>query len=69
MERPSREKLGGGSGDPGETTADGGAAGGARNKSQTATNVTFLLNNLLQQYDNSLRPDIGGALRGILDIL
>ena len=25
-----------------------------------ATNVTFLLNNLLQEYDNSLRPDLGG---------
>ena len=27
---------------------------------QTAQNVTFLLDHLLQQYDNSLRPDIRG---------
>ena len=27
---------------------------------QTAANVTFLLDHLLQQYDNSLRPDIRG---------
>ena len=26
----------------------------------TAQNVTFLLDHLLQQYDNSLRPDISG---------
>ena len=30
---------------------------------QTVQNVTFLLNNLLQQYDNSLRPDLGGKIR------
>lgn len=30
-------------------------------KSQQAANVTFLLNNLLHHYDNSLRPDIGGG--------
>ena len=30
---------------------------------QTVQNVTFLLNNLLQQYDNSLRPDLGGKTR------
>ena len=29
---------------------------------QTVQNVTFLLNNLLQQYDNSLRPDLGGKI-------
>ena len=27
---------------------------------QTVQNVTYLLNNLLHQYDNSLRPDLGG---------
>jgi hypothetical protein len=32
---------------------------------QTVQNVTFLLNNLLQQYDNSLRPDLGGKIRKI----
>ena len=32
---------------------------------QTVQNVTFLLNNLLQQYDNSLRPDLGGKIRNI----
>lgn len=31
-----------------------------RNYSQTADNVTFLLDNLLKDYDNSLRPNIGG---------
>ena len=30
---------------------------------QTAQNVTFLLDHLLQQYDNSLRPDIRGMKR------
>ena len=30
---------------------------------QTVQNVTFLLNNLLKQYDNSLRPDLGGKIR------
>lgn len=30
------------------------------NSLQTVNNVTFLLNNLLKQYDNSLRPDLGG---------
>ena len=29
---------------------------------QTAQNVTFLLDHLLHQYDNSLRPDIRGIL-------
>ena len=29
---------------------------------QTVQNVTFLLNNLLHQYDNSLRPDLGGKI-------
>ena len=29
----------------------------------TAQNVTFLLDHLLQQYDNSLRPDISGRYR------
>ena len=29
---------------------------------QTVQNVTFLLNNLLQQYDNSLRPELGGII-------
>ncbi|XP_059079847.1 gamma-aminobutyric acid receptor subunit alpha-3-like [Tigriopus californicus] len=31
-----------------------------RNYNQTADNVTFLLDNLLKDYDNSLRPNIGG---------
>ena len=31
---------------------------------QTAQNVTFLLDHLLHQYDNSLRPDIRGILLG-----
>ena len=31
------------------------------NSLQTVHNVTFLLNNLLHQYDNSLRPDLGGT--------
>eukprot|EP00095_Tigriopus_kingsejongensis_P011181 maker-scaffold456_size166325-snap-gene-0.27 protein:Tk11181 transcript:maker-scaffold456_size166325-snap-gene-0.27-mRNA-1 annotation:"gaba-gated ion channel grd isoform x2" len=32
----------------------------ARNRNQTADNVTFLLDNLLKDYDNSLRPNLGG---------
>ncbi len=32
----------------------------------TAANVTYLLNNLLHKYDNSLRPDIGGEPDGPL---
>lgn len=32
----------------------------AANISQSAKNVTFLLDNLLKDYDNSLRPDMGG---------
>ena len=32
------------------------------NSLQTVNNVTFLLNNLLKQYDNSLRPDLGGEI-------
>ena len=33
----------------------------ALNISQSAKNVTFLLDNLLKDYDNSLRPDMGGT--------
>ena len=32
----------------------------------TASNVTYLLDHLLQQYDNSLRPDISGTKHKIL---
>lgn len=32
----------------------------------TASNVTYLLDHLLQQYDNSLRPDISGSRHKIL---
>ena len=32
----------------------------AFNLSQSAKNVTFLLDNLLKDYDNSLRPDMNG---------
>lgn len=35
----------------------------AFNLSQSAKNVTFLLDNLLKNYDNSLRPDMGGELK------
>jgi hypothetical protein len=30
------------------------------NRTQMDDNVTFLLDNLLHEYDNSLRPDLGG---------
>ena len=30
------------------------------NQTVGGANVTYLLNNLLKQYDNSLRPDLGG---------
>ena len=33
---------------------------GRNRTNPAATNVTYLLNNLLDKYDNSLRPDIGG---------
>ena len=36
---------------------------------QTAYNVSKLLDNLLQEYDNSLRPDFGGENTGVVAML
>ena len=36
------------------------------NQTQSAKNVTFLLDNLLKDYDNSLRPRIGGKVIALL---
>ena len=39
---------------------------GRNRTNPAATNVTYLLNNLLDKYDNSLRPDIGGTVEYVL---
>ncbi len=36
-----------------------------QNQTGGNVNVTYLLNNLLKQYDNSLRPDLGGNHTGV----
>ena len=45
-----------------ETEDEMSPQGTSANLTQSAKNVTFLLDNLLKEYDNSLRPNFGGKI-------